>query len=70
MLRTLLCDKLGIRLPVIQAPMAGGVTTPELVAAVSAAGALGSFGCAYTQPEKIQHDAQLVRARTAAPFNL
>lgn len=35
--------------------MAGGPTTPELVAAVTAAGALGSFGLAYSTPEQI-HD--------------
>jgi nitronate monooxygenase len=50
-LHTPLCDVLGTRLPIIQAPMAGGVTTPALVAAASNAGALGSFGFAYTQPE-------------------
>ena len=61
-LHTPLCDMLGIRLPIVQAPMAGGPTTPELVAAVSAAGALGSFGFAYTQPESIQRDAEAVRA--------
>ena len=48
--------------------MAGGVTTPKLVAAVSEAGALGSFGFAYTQPEAMQRDAQHVRAITRAPF--
>lgn len=69
-LTTPLCQRLGITLPIIQAPMAGGPSTPELVAAVSEAGALGSFGFAYTQPEKMQHDAELVRARTAGPFNL
>ena len=69
-LHTPLCDRLGIRLPIIQAPMAGGPTTPELVAAVSRAGALGSFGFAYTQPETIQRDTDAVRARTNAPFNL
>src|SRR5215510_14653636 len=69
-LHTPLCDTLGIRLPIVQAPMAGGPTTSELVAAVSAAGALGSFGFAYTQPESIQRDAEAVRARTTAPFNL
>src|SRR5262249_8932178 len=52
------------------APMAGGPTTPELVAAVGSAGALGSFGFAYTQPESIQRDAEAVRALTTAPFNL
>src|SRR5689334_240194 len=69
-LHTPLCDFLGLRLPIIQAPMAGGPTTPELVAAVSAAGALGSFGFAYTQPETIQRDSEAVRARTDTPFNL
>jgi nitronate monooxygenase len=68
-LTTPLCDILGIDLPVIQAPMAG-TTTPELVAAVCDAGALGSFGFAYTQPEAMHRDVELVRARTSAPFNL
>jgi nitronate monooxygenase len=69
-LTTPLCKLLGITVPVIQAPMAGGITTPDLVAAVSEAGALGSFGFAYTQPEAMQRDAELVRARTGAPFQL
>jgi nitronate monooxygenase len=69
-LHTPLCDGLGIRLPIIQAPMAGGPSSPELVAAVSQAGALGSFGFAYTQPETMQRDVGAVRARTRLPFNL
>ena len=69
-LKTPLCELLGIELPIIQAPMAGGPTTPDLVAAVSQAGALGSFGFAYTQPEAMHRDAELVRARTSAPFNV
>jgi len=69
-LYTPLCDKLGIRLPIIQAPMAGGTSTPELVAAVSQAGGLGSFGFAYAQPETMQRDVEAVRARTHLPFNL
>lgn len=69
-LHTPLCDRLGIRLPIIQAPMAGGVTPPELVAAVSRTGALGSFGFAYTQPEAMQRDVEAVRAHTHLPFNL
>jgi nitronate monooxygenase len=66
---TPLCDLLGIDLPIIQAPMAG-TTTPELVTAVCDAGALGSFGFAYTQPEAMHRDVELLRARTSAPFNL
>lgn len=69
-LKTALCEQLGIELPIIQAPMAGGTTTPELVAAVCKAGALGSFGFAYTQPEAMQRDVDEVRARTRAPFNV
>jgi len=69
-LHTPLCDVLGIRLPIIQAPMAGGITTPALVAAASSAGALGSFGFAYTQPEAMQRDVDAVRALTGAPINL
>jgi nitronate monooxygenase len=67
-MKTSLCELLGIELPIVQAPMAGGITTPELVAAVSSAGALGSFGFAYTQPETMQRDAEQVRAHTSAPF--
>ena len=69
-LHTPLCDRLGIRLPLIQAPMAGGPSSPKLVAAVSQVGALGSFGFAYTQPESMQRDMEAVRARTHLPFNL
>ena len=68
--RTPLCDLLGIKHPLIQAPMAGGATTPGLVAAVCEAGALGSFGFAYMQPEAMQRDAEAVRAATPAPFSI
>ncbi|HUQ24585.1 MAG TPA: nitronate monooxygenase [Burkholderiales bacterium] len=63
-------EKLGLRLPLIAAPMAGGPTTPELVAASSAAGALGSFGFAYTQPDEMKRQAAVVRARTDKPFGI
>ena len=69
-LSTPLCPILGTRLPLIQAPMAGGPTTPALVAATSNAGALGSFGFASTQPEAMQRDIEAVRALTLAPINL
>src|SRR5579859_1442532 len=50
--------------------MAGGPSTTELVSAVSAAGALGSFGFAYTQPEDMRRGAQAVRARTEHAFGV
>ena len=45
-----------LKTPIIQAPMAGGVCTPELVAAVASAGGVGSFGFAYSTPQKIAED--------------
>ena len=50
--------------------MAGGPSTPELVAAVSNAGALGSLGSAYSTPEQIAADIKKVRALTGKPFNV
>jgi nitronate monooxygenase len=61
---------LGIEHPIIQAPMAGGPSTPELVAAVSNAGALGSLGSAYSTPEQIAADIKQIRALTDNPFNV
>lgn len=59
---------LGIGHPIIQAPMAGGPTTPELVAAVSNAGGLGSFGAGYLSPEEIDSNIRSVRSLTDKPF--
>ncbi|MGH8765498.1 MAG: NAD(P)H-dependent flavin oxidoreductase, partial [Burkholderiales bacterium] len=62
--------KLGLALPVIQAPMAGGPSSQELVAACSAAGVLGSFGFAYAQPDDMKKQAAWVRAKTDRPFGI
>ena len=48
--------------------MAGGPSSPELVAACSSAGALGCFGFAYTQPADMEKQAAWVRSRTQSPF--
>jgi nitronate monooxygenase len=50
--------------------MAGGPSTPALVAAVCNAGGLGSLGSAYSTPEQIASDIQKVRALTDKPFNV
>jgi nitronate monooxygenase len=47
-LHTPLCDRLGIGLPILGAPMAGGAGTPELAAAVTRAGGLGLLGVTGT----------------------
>jgi nitronate monooxygenase len=61
---------LGTTLPIVQAPMAGGITTPALVAAVSEAGALGSLGSATSSPARIAEDIAAVRALTRRPFSV
>ncbi len=45
-----------LKLPIIQAPMAGGINTPALAAAVIHAGGVGGFGFAYSTPQKIGDD--------------
>ena len=67
-LSTRLTQLLGLTHPVMQAPMAGGMTTPELVAAVSNVGALGSFAAATTAPAAIRSQVAAIRAATDRPF--
>src|SRR5918992_3889886 len=66
---TALTELLGIEPPVIQAPMAGAAT-PELAAAVSGAGGLGSLGSALRAPEELIGQARAVREATDRPFNV
>ncbi|MFZ6751139.1 NAD(P)H-dependent flavin oxidoreductase [Undibacterium sp. Ren11W] len=54
--------------PIIQAPMAGGITTPELVAAVSNAGGLGSLAAPLLAPLAIIEQAEHIRRLTDKPF--
>src|SRR5512134_1408459 len=63
-------SRVGVRYPIIQAPMAGGATTAELVAAVSNAGALGSFGAAMSSPAAIKDAIARIRTLTDKPFNV
>ncbi len=63
-----LTRRLAITHPIIQAPMAGGGDTPALVAAVSAAGGLGSIGAAYLTAHQIDEAARAVRTLTDRPF--
>ncbi|MFK7603259.1 NAD(P)H-dependent flavin oxidoreductase [Deinococcus sp. SM5_A1] len=63
-----LMQHLNLRLPTILAPMAGGISTPELVAAVSNAGGLGSLGAAYLTPAQIREAGAAVQRLTRRPF--
>ena len=49
--------------------MAGGITTPQLVAAVANHGGVGSFGFAYSTPEKIHTDLVAAQSLTSGPIN-
>jgi nitronate monooxygenase len=59
---------LGVRIPLIQAPMAGPVTTPELIAAVANAGGLGSLGAGYMNPNDMRNTISAIRQLTDKPF--
>jgi len=61
-------ERLGIRLPIVGAPMGGGPSTPVLVAAVSEAGGLGSLAGGYLSPDRLRADIAAVRAATSKPF--
>jgi len=65
-----LTEQIGINHPIIQAPMAGGPSTPELVAAVSNAGGLGSIGAGYLSPEQIEAGIRKVKELTKRPFSV
>ena len=65
-----LLKKLGIEHPIIQGPFGGGPSTPELTAAVSNAGGLGSLGAAYQTPDQITETIRRIRALTDRPFQV
>jgi NAD(P)H-dependent flavin oxidoreductase YrpB (nitropropane dioxygenase family) len=69
MLRTRICELLGIEHPIVLGGMGTG-TSPELVAAVSAAGGLGVLGATRQSPEDVARDAAAIRAATTRPFGL
>lgn len=64
-----LLRQLGIRVPIVQAPMAG-VSTPALAAAVSNAGGLGSLGVGATNADGARKMIRDTRALTDRPFNI
>lgn len=69
-LKTEVCRLFGIEYPIIQAGMAGGPTTVELVAAVSEAGGLGTLGAAYMAPDSLRDAIKKIRSRTSKSFGV
>ena len=56
--------------PIVQAPMAGGPSTPALAAAVSEAGGLGFLAAGYRSRDAVRSDLEEVRRLTSRPFGL
>ena len=63
-------QRLGLSSPVVQAPMAGGWTTPAMVAAVAEAGALGMLAGARLTADQIREQIAEVRRRTGRLFGV
>lgn len=68
-LRTELCDALGIEYPIIQSGM-GGVAGPDLAAEVCNAGGLGVIAGLLTGPDQLRAAIGEVRERTDRPFGV
>jgi nitronate monooxygenase len=56
--------------PIVQAPLAGGPSTPALAAAVSEAGGLGFLAAGYKPADTVRADLEALRAATERPFGL
>jgi nitronate monooxygenase len=66
---TPLTERLGIDLPIVQAPI-GGASTPELVAAVSNAGGLGMLSITWTDLEAVPRKLRRIKELTTRPFGI
>ncbi|GHC42158.1 nitronate monooxygenase [Streptomyces flavofungini] len=58
------------RYPIVQAPMAGGGSTPQLAAAVAEAGGLGFLAAGYKTADGMYQEIKQVRGLTARPFGV
>ena len=70
MLRTAMCEVLGIEHPVALGGMPLVYNSVELTVAVAGAGGIGIVGCTYLDSDEITGVASLVRGLTDRPFGL
>jgi nitronate monooxygenase len=63
------CDRFGMRVPVLQAPMAGS-SPPELAIAVAEAGGMGGAGVLRDPPSEIAEWVERFRAGSSGAFQL
>jgi len=59
-----------LQVPIVAAPMAGGPSTPVLVAEVGEAGGLGFLAAGYRSASNLAADVESVRSMTSAPFGV
>ena len=70
MLKTPLCQQLGIEYAIFSVGMGGGMAGPELVAAVSNAGGCGVLGMGGLPGPYIRKQIQQLRMLTTKPFGV
>ncbi|MEW1719895.1 nitronate monooxygenase [Streptomyces sp. NPDC093109] len=58
------------RYPIVQAPMAGGASCPQLAAAVSEAGGLGFLAAGYKTADGMYEEIKQLRGLTSQPFGV
>lgn len=63
-------DLTKLKEPIVQAPLAGGASTPRLAAAVNAAGGLGFLAAGYKSVKGVGEDIRTLRSLSQAPFGL
>ena len=63
-------ELLGIKYPILQGPFGGGLSTVELVAAVSNTGGLGGYGAYTMSPQDIYEVDKKLKAATNKPYNI
>lgn len=68
--KTKITEILGIPYPILQGPMGGGFSTTDLLASVSNAGGLGSYGAYTLSPEEILIVAKEIKTKTDKPYNI
>lgn len=56
--------------PIVQAPMAGGVSVPQLAAAVSEAGGLGFLAAGYKTADGMYQEIKTLQGLTSRPFGV
>jgi nitronate monooxygenase len=63
-------DPAALAEPIVQAPLAGGPSTPALAVAVCEAGGLGFLAAGYKPADAVREEIGAVRASTSEPFGV